>query len=193
MGTIKVYPDWVQKYREKGTTVKKVGNNFYLYRHSSKRVPGKKYPVPVDTYLGKITPDGLEKEQAKRKVGTGEVEVKEFGFSKAVEQLCPQSWKEPLGTEWKNTLDFIIKRESPESYIVKIRDVPEELDPRIQLGAQIGMLNRRMKNDYGVDMKDLKILKTVYAVYVGKKVLLSKTNEKQESLIAKLGISLEVN
>ena len=193
MAPIKVYPDWVQKYREKGTTVKKVGNNFYLYRHSSKRVPGKKYPVPVDTYLGKITPDGLEKEQAKRKVGTGEVEVKEFGFSKAVEQLCPQSWKEPLGTEWKNTLDFIIKRESPESYIVKIRDVPEELDPRIQLGAQIGMLNRRMKNDYGVDMKDLKILKTVYAVYVGKKVLLSKTNEKQESLIAKLGISLEVN
>ena len=193
MATIKVYPDWVQKYREKGTTVKKVGNNFYLYKHSSKRVPGKKYPVPVDTYLGKITPDGLEKEQAKRKVGTGEVEVKEFGFSKAVEQLCPQSWKEPLGTEWKNTLDFIIKRESPESYIVKIRDVPEELDPRIQLGAQIGMLNRRMKNDYGVDMKDLKILKTVYAVYVGKKVLLSKTNEKQESLIAKLGISLEVN
>ena len=193
MGTIKVYPDWVQKYREKGTTVKKVGNNFYLYRHSSKRVPGKKYPVPVDTYLGKITPDGLEKEQAKRKVGTGEVEVKEFGFSKAVEQLCPQSWKEPLGTEWKNTLDFIIKRESPESYIVKIRDVPEELDPRIQLGAQIGMLNRRMKNDYGVDMKDLKILKTVYAVYIKKKALLSKTNEKQESLIAKLGISLEVN
>ena len=193
MGTIKVYPDWVQKYREKGTTVKKVGNNFYLYRHSSKRVPGKKYPVPVDTYLGKITPDGLEKEQAKRKVGTGEVEVKEFGFSKAVEQLCPQSWKEPLGTEWKNTLDFIIKRESPESYIVKIRDVPEELDPRIQLGAQIGMLNRRMKNDYGVDMKDLRILKTIYAVYVGKKILLSKTNEKQESLIAKLGISLEVN
>ena len=193
MATIKVYPDWVQKYREKGTTVKKVGNNFYLYKHSSKRVPGKKYPVPVDTYIGKITPDGLEKEQAKRKVGTGEVEVKEFGFSKAVEQLCPQSWKEPLGTEWKNTLDFIIKRESPESYIVKIRDVPEELDPRIQLGAQIGMLNRRMKNDYGVDMKDLKILKTVYAVYVGKKVLLSKTNEKQESLIAKLGISLEVN
>ena len=57
MGTIKVYPDWVQKYREKGTTVKKVGNNFYLYRHSSKRVPGKKYPVPVDTYIGKITPD----------------------------------------------------------------------------------------------------------------------------------------
>jgi len=54
-------------------------------------------------------------------------------------------------------------------------------------------LNRRMKNDYGVDMKDLRILKTIYAVYVGKKILLSKTNEKQESLIAKLGISLEVN
>ena len=56
----KVYPDWVQKQRTAGTAVKKVGNNYDLYKHSSKRVRGKKNPVPVDTYIGKITPEGIE-------------------------------------------------------------------------------------------------------------------------------------
>ena len=56
--TEKVYPEWVQKYREKGTTVKKKGDSYYLYKRTSRRVPGKKYPQPVDTYVGIITPDG---------------------------------------------------------------------------------------------------------------------------------------
>ena len=47
-----VYPEWVQQQRIKGTTVKKVGNTYYLYKRTSKRVPGKKYPQPVDTYIG---------------------------------------------------------------------------------------------------------------------------------------------
>ncbi len=100
----RVYPDWVQKQKTTGTTVKKVGNNYYLYKHSSKRVHGKKNPVPVGTYIGKITP---------------EVIVKEYGFSRSVE-----------------VLDFIIVRESPESYIRQVRKVPELLNPHIQLGVQ---------------------------------------------------------
>lgn len=36
------YPDWVKQFRQKGTAVKKVGNSYYLYRHSSKRVQGKR-------------------------------------------------------------------------------------------------------------------------------------------------------
>ena len=62
----KVYPEWVQKHRRKGTTIKKVGNNYYLYKHSSKRVPGKKYPVPVDTYIGRITQEGVVKSEIKK-------------------------------------------------------------------------------------------------------------------------------
>lgn len=189
----KVYPDWVQKYREKGTTVKKVGNNFYLYKHSSKRVAGKKYPVPVDTYIGKLTPEGLQKEKTRKKIGSGDIEVKEFGFSRAVEQLCPQCWKEPLGKEWRATLDFIIMRESPESYIVKKRNVPEDLDPHIQLGAQIGMLNRRMRKEYGIDLKGLKSLRTIYAVYIGKKALVSAISEEQEVIVKNLCLSMEID
>ena len=62
----KVYPEWVQKHKTKGTTVKRVGENYYLYKHTSKRVQGKKNPVPVDTYIGKITEDGVVKGTRKK-------------------------------------------------------------------------------------------------------------------------------
>ena len=39
-----VYPEWVQNYRTRGKTVKKVRDTYYLYQRTSKRVPGKKYP-----------------------------------------------------------------------------------------------------------------------------------------------------
>ena len=72
--TEKVYPEWVQMHRTKGTTVKKKGDAYYLYKRTSKRVPGKKYPQPVDTYIGIITPDGVVKTQ-KKKLVLSDIEV----------------------------------------------------------------------------------------------------------------------
>lgn len=192
MANTKVYPEWVQRQKTKGTTVKKVGNNYYLYKHSSKRVPGKKYPVPKDTYIGRITPDGIE-EGVSRKipVDSPEVTVKEFGFSKAVEELCPAGWKEPLGSAWQEVLDFIIVRESPESYVAQVRKVPEELDPHIQYGAQKGMLMKRMKQEFGVGLKELRMLSTIYIVSVGGKRLVSVISDEQGELLGKLGLRLE--
>lgn len=189
----KVYPDWVQEQKTTGTTVKKVGNNYYLYKHSSKRVPGKKNPVPVDTYIGKITPDGIERSSSKKvDVNAPEVIVKEYGFSKAVESLCPAGWKEPLGKDWQKVLDFIIVRESPESYIPLIREVPQQMDPHIQLGAQKSSLQRRMRNEYGVELKDIRPLMTIYIVRIAGRELLSKISDEQNGLMEKLGLKLEV-
>ena len=55
--TEKKYPDWVQKYRAKGTTVKKKGDSYYLYKRTSRRVKGKKvsdllYPENTDDKKG---------------------------------------------------------------------------------------------------------------------------------------------
>ena len=66
------------------------------------------------------------------------------------------------------------------------------MDKRIQLGAQIGMLNRRMYKEYGVKLKDLEVLKNIYIVYIDKKALISKISETQSELIEKLGIVMEV-
>lgn len=190
----KVYPDWVQKQKTRGTTVKKVGNNYYLYKHSSKRVPGKKNPVPVDTYIGKITPEGVEKGTAKKvAVNDTDVIVKEYGFSRSVELLCPADWKEPLGENWQTVLDFIIVRESPESYIKETRHVPESLDSHIQLGAQKSALQRRMRKECGVELKDLRLLMTVYVVKVAGKKLISRISDEQEALLEKLNLTLEVD
>ena len=189
----RVYPDWVQEQKTTGTTVKKVGNNYYLYKHSSKRVPGKKNPVPVDTYIGKITPTGIERSGSK-KVDTSDAEVivKEYGFSRSVELLCPAGWKEPLGKDWQKVLDFIIVRESPESYIPQIRKISESLEPHVQLGAQKTALQRRMKKEYGVAFQELRLLSTVFIVRIAGKNLSSKMSEEQEKLLGKLGLKLEV-
>ena len=116
--TEKVYPEWVQKYREKGTTIKKKGDSYYLYKRTSRRVPGKKYPQPVDTYVGIITPDGVVETQRKR-VELTDIEVREYGYSNALWKLCPQGWKDSIGKEWEDVLKTLILRWSPQSYIGK--------------------------------------------------------------------------
>ena len=55
------YPDWVEKHKEKSTSVKKIGESYYLYRVASERVAGKKHPVSRQTYIGKITEKGVER------------------------------------------------------------------------------------------------------------------------------------
>lgn len=190
--TGKVYPDWVQEYRTRGTTVKKKGEKYYLYKRTSKRVPGKKYPQPVDTYIGVITPEGVIRSD-KKKVTLTNASVKEFGFSRAVELLCPQSWKDPLGKAWQEVLDFIILKESAESYIATERGTVGALEPHIQYGAQKSSLIRRMQKESGADMKDLKYLSTIYLIYMDGNKIISKISDEQQEILKRFHINLEVD
>lgn len=190
--TEKVYPDWVQEYRTRGTTVKKKGEKYYLYKRTSRRVPGKKYPQPVDSYIGIITPEGIIKSN-KKKITLTDATVKEFGFSRAVEILCPRSWKEPLGKEWMRVIDFIILKESAESYISAEREVPEILDPHIQYGAQKGSLMRRIQKESGADLKGLKSLSTIYLIYMDGNKIISQISEQQHEILERFHIDLEVD
>lgn len=190
--TGKIYPDWVQEYRARGTTVKKKGDKYYLYKRTSRRVPGKKYPQPVDTYIGVITPEGVLRSD-KKKVTLTDVSVKEFGFSRAVEALCPESWKEPLGKAWQEVLDFIILKESAESYIAIERGIVEALEPHIQYGSQKSSLIRRMQKESGADMKDLKHLSTIYLIYMDGNKIVSKISDGQQEILERFHINLEVD
>ncbi len=49
------YPEWAEKYRTKGHTIRKVRNGYGLYRCTSVYVPGAKYPKSKQTYLGMVT------------------------------------------------------------------------------------------------------------------------------------------
>lgn len=55
MKKVNTYPDWVEKYRAKGKTIRKVRDGYGLYECTSVYVKGQKYPKLKQTYLGKIT------------------------------------------------------------------------------------------------------------------------------------------
>lgn len=187
--TGKVYPDWVQAQRTRGTTVKKKGDTYYLYKRTSRRVPGKKYPQPVDTYIGVITPEGVI-ESGKKKISLAGVEVKEYGFSRSVWQLCPEGWKKPLGEDWEDVLSIIIGRWSPETYLLKERPAKREQDFHYQFGAQAASLSRRIYKEHGVGMPELQKLKSIYLVYFEKGTVVSKISAEQEQLLESMGVDL---
>lgn len=188
--TAKTYPEWVQKYRTRGMTVKKKGDAYYLYKRTSKRVPGKKYPQPVDTYVGIITPEGVI-ESNKKKVEISSIEVWEYGFSKAIIDLCPEGWKKPLGDEWEDVLKLIICGWSEASFLhrEKLRNKDEF---RCQFNVQAAALSRRMWNEYKTDIKELAPLKRIYLVKIGKETVISKVDPEQQEILARLGLKLEV-
>lgn len=50
-----VYPEWAEKFRAEGKTIRKVRTGYGLYECTSTYVPGQKYPKSVQKYLGMIT------------------------------------------------------------------------------------------------------------------------------------------
>lgn len=186
----KIYPEWVQEHRTKGTTVKKVGNTYYLYKRTSKRVPGKKYPQPVDTYIGIITPDGVI-EKKRQQLATTSIKVREYGYSKAMMESCPDDWKAAAGEDWEDKLYCMIIKNSPESYLKNEKEVKTEMELGFTVASQAGMLSRRFFKKYGIEISSLEILKTIYLVYIEKKAFVSEITDEQQELLAKLGITLE--
>lgn len=184
-----VYPEWVQMQRTKGTTVKKVRGIYYLYKRTSKRVPGKKYPQPVDTYIGIITPDGII-EKKKTMLATDTVIVKEYGFSKAVLELCPQEWKNAMGADWEDKLDFLITYWSPESYLTKEKDIKSAEELRFNIASQAGNLSRKIYKKCGVGIEKLKKLQGIYLVYIEKQAIVSCIYEEQQKILDQIKIDL---
>ena len=57
---MKSYPSWVENHHIKGTSIKQIGDNYYLYSVTSKYSKEKGYPISIQRYIGKITKeDGL--------------------------------------------------------------------------------------------------------------------------------------
>ena len=187
--TEKRYPEWVQKHRTRGTTVKKKGDSYYLYKRTSRRVEGKRYPQPVDTYIGIITPEGVIKTNRKR-VDLTDIAVYEYGYSKAVWELCPEDWKKLLGDDWEEVLRIILAKESPETYLCMERPAGKEEDYHYQFPAQAASLSRRMFKECGFGLEDLKALKGIYLVVAGKEKAVSRISPEQLALISRLELDM---
>lgn len=190
--TEKTYPDWVQAYRTTGTTVKRKGDKYYLYKRTSRRVPGKQYPQAVDKYIGVITPEGVI-ESDKKKISTSDVEVYEYGFSHAIWQLCPREWKMPLGEDWEDVLKLIILKASPQSYMRQEKPSRSEKEMHHQMAAQMASLSRRLFKETGFGIEAFEPLKTIYLVKMKEGEIISKIYPNQKELIRALDLDMEVH
>ena len=144
-----------------------------------------------DTYIGVITPEGVIQSN-KRKISLTDAEVWEYGFSKAVWELCPDDWKKPLGDDWKDVLAIILLKQSPTSYIQKIRMIKKESDFHYQFAAQISSLSRRIHKKWGIGLEELHQLETIYLVCLDKTEIISKVSEEQRKLLEKIQVVLEM-
>jgi hypothetical protein len=182
------YPDWVNAFKEKGTSVKKVGNEYYLYRSTSKRVPGKKYPQPVEEYIGTITKEGVVKTKVK-KISTDSVKVYEYGMSYALQSLLPEAFL--INKHDKETLRYaflhIVKHVSPRSYLLRDTELPTLSELHINLPLQL----KRYERLAGICIEDLRPLSELYLVETRECDMLSEVTPDMQEIYAGLGVKID--
>jgi hypothetical protein len=182
------YPDWVNAHKVKGTSVKQVGNEYYLYAATSRRVPGKKYPQPVETYIGKITKEGVVETKV-RKVSTDRVRVFEYGMSYAMQALLPKSFLINSHDEETLRLAFlhIVRNVSPESYLLRDVELPPLAELRINLNVQI----KRYERLAGIDIAGLRPLSRLYLVECPECDMLSEMTPEMRRILSGLGVEID--
>lgn len=187
------YPDYVNKYRPKGTIIKKVNNIFYVYEATSKRVEGKKYPVQVvKGVIGKIDEEGFHRTE-KVKLDD-EVIIKECGFTNFI-LLHKEILINDVNLQFKKKdreiiLNSMICYLSNNSYLLSdnkktIYSIDELIDKyKISLGKQIATIERVIERK----LNEIEDLKYICRVYIGTKEIKSKLNERQKEIIERIGI-----
>lgn len=179
------YPDWVNQVKEKGTSVKKVGNSYYLYKSTSKRVPGKKYPQPIQSFIGTITPEGLVRSNV-RKVSTERVRVYEYGFTYALKTLLPERFVKDIHNDEKGNLAFlnIIRHFSPASYLLRDMEIPTMEELHMSLSVQI----KRYERLSGIKIEEVLPLAGLYLVETKECDMISEVRPDMKKLMGRLGV-----
>lgn len=109
------YPEWVTAHRQKGTEIRHIKGQYYVYEVSSKWNPDKKRAQKITGKLiGKITPEGFigsSKEQLRKQIISkndfSTVSIKEYGLTKFLETQCSeviQQLKIFFPDDWKALL-----------------------------------------------------------------------------------------
>lgn len=202
------YPEWVMKYKEKGTYINYVKSKYYLYAAHSERVPGtKKVKRVCDAYLGRITEeDGLI--SPKDKVA-GTVTVLEYGLSALILSVCDNIHKGFRRTFTKNgdfvmvaaILSFIYGKYDESLYQYSYLSIRfPELDFKISsteaqssgIVRGFRMINDTMLHTFGEDLQDVILhFGHLYKVNINEKLYLSKESNEIKRFKQKYGLKWE--
>jgi hypothetical protein len=105
-----VYPEWVLKHKVKGTELRQIGKNYYLYKISHKWDKEKKQSKKITgEYLGRITEEGIFKQSNEQLTNIENITIKEFGASKFIStraQDILQNLKDVFPGNWKEIFAF---------------------------------------------------------------------------------------
>lgn len=186
------YPEFVKRYKPKGTIVKKKNDVYYAYYATSKRVEGKNYPVQVIKGLaGKIDEYGFHP-MTRAVVDTQRVIVRECGFTNYLltfEDIYLSQRSEPTRDKriiYRSLIVYL----SNNSYLIDESDVPilpiEKLVERYHVGIpnQITALNKLT----GHELKELEPLKYICNVRMGNRVFNSELSSHQKELLERIEI-----
>ena len=187
------YPDYVKKYKPKGTIVKKMKDTFYVYYATSKRVPDKSYPVQVITGLaGKIDENGFHT-LTTAKVNTEHVLIREYGFTNYLlkfEEEYISRRSEPKQQK-KNLYRSMIVYLSSNSYLNEDPSThiytPEEMIELFHIGLpnQITAISKICE----INLKELEPLKYICCVKMGHRVFYSDISKAQKEILSKLWVT----
>ena len=108
------YPEWVTKWRIKGTHITRQGDRYYLNSvHSEWNKKKGRAQLITDEYLGRISPEGLVEPKYKRMMKRYEqISVKEYGASSLLMHLSEDIRKASKDNfqEWKEIFVFACMR-----------------------------------------------------------------------------------
>ena len=202
------YPDWVMKYKTKGTYINRVGDKYYLYAAHSERIKGTdKVRRVSDGYIGRITQaDGLIRSKPKLKKPPVSFET---GLSFTILSVTSDIRKGLKISYRKNgdliyccaILSFIYGSYSlmlyERSYLsMHIPDlvIPERLPPTVLIGIDRGkrMLNDTLSNLFGEDLyRIIHFFPDIRLLDIDGTLYLTGTNDITESLSDKYQIKWE--
>lgn len=180
------YPEWVDAYRTKGTSVKKVGNKYYLYKATSKRVPGKKNPQPVETFIGVLDEEkGLIKSENKI-INTSDIKVYEYGFSYVLYKLAYEKLNINSVSQKDRYKAFIkaVASISPNTYLLnEINN--DELE---EIKVNTVLILNKTEETVNIKLSKLESLKYIYLVRMGNNTFISDVSIENRELLERLKV-----
>ena len=187
------YPEWVTAWMEAHNTDSKyevcvISGGYYLYERSPAKGMSHKY-------VGTLKEDGLRERRPRRKkdpqpnprLSIENTTVREYGFSKAVLDLLPASWKSSLRGDCMPVIRMIIAECSPTSFLL---DVFPDKDTRRR--RYIGSHKLKLDHLLPVSLSELyDKLHTICLVQDDSRTYIANCTPAQLDYCRSLNISLE--
>lgn len=194
------YPEFIRKLRPKGTCLKKAGDIYNVYQVTSKRMPGKKYPMPqTGPLLGYIDEQRFH-EKKKQVFDVQDLTSYEYGYTAYLllheddfVSHFKKSHAKLLVKEAKEIFRNMILILSPYSVLAIDtsfqKKSAEELHDLydVSVCATKSLINRIMPIDENIEAG----LKCLGCIRTNKKLILSKPCEALKTHLDNIGITEE--